>query len=413
MTETLLINFLILLLPVLIYLIFLENKTTFYNTKFLILLGAITTILCMSYPIRLELGFTFDLRYFPFIIASLYGGYKLGFPLILVVIGYRIIVGGNGTIQSILLSILFFILVPLLHKKFVKLSSTKKVWCAAMVAGGIIIFYLSTLTMYYETLNREFWIISINSLSIYVICIVFIMILVEKIYHNMKKREELIQLEQMNIINDLSASVSHEIRNPLTVTSGFLQLLNKSTSLTSEEKWYIDLSLRELNRAEKIVSDFLAFGKPQSVNMVSSNLEEETIYVKNIITPYANLHEVSLEFNFSNTLFKKLDRNQFQQCLLNLYKNGIEAMKDLGGTLRVDVLSKRNNIIIKISDTGIGMTQEEISRLGKPYYSTKAEGTGLGMLMVYNTINKLNAKIDVESEKGVGTTFTLTIPAQV
>ncbi|RXI97803.1 GHKL domain-containing protein [Anaerobacillus alkaliphilus] len=410
MTETLLINFLIFLLPVLVYLIVLEYKYTFRNKKVLILLGSLSTILCMSYPITLELGFTFDLRYFPFIIAALYGGYKVSFPLIFVIIVYRLIVGGNGVIQSIILSTAIFMVVPLLHKKFLTLNTTKRIWCAAGVAFGIIFTFLITLTRYYETLNTEYWIISINSITIYVVGIVIIICLVEKIISNSQLRDKLVTTEQMNVISELSASISHEIRNPLTVTSGFLQLLNKSESITPQEKWYIELSLQELNRAEKIVSDFLAFGKPQSVNMVHCNFKDETEYVKNIITPYANLHKVSVELNFSNTLSKTYDKNQVQQCLLNLYKNAIEAMKDNGGILSIDVSSQDHNIIIKIKDTGIGMSNEEISRLGKPYYSTKHEGTGLGMLMVFSTINKLDGKIEVTSQVGKGTTFLITIP---
>ena len=411
MTETLLINFLILLLPVLIYLIFLENKISLTNKNFLLILGAITTILCMSYPIRLELGFTFDLRYFPFIIASLYGGYKVGFPLYLVINVYRLIIGGPGVLQSFILSTVIFLLVPLLHKKFISLSSARKVGCAAMVALGIILVFISTLTMYYETLNQEYWIVSINAITIYVVCMTLIMILVEQIRQNLLKREKLIQAEQINVINNLSASVSHEIRNPLTVTSGFLQLLNQSKSISGEDKRYVEWALKELNRAEKIVSDFLALGKPQSQNMVYSNFKEEAEYVKEIITPYANLHEVTVQLSFNNTLTKEYDKNQVQQCLLNLYKNGIESMKDKdGGTLNVDVSSQGHRIIIKIEDNGVGMTKEDISRLGKPYYSTKDQGTGLGMFMVYNTVTKLGGKIDVQSEQGTGTTFLITIP---
>lgn len=410
MTETLLINFLILLLPVLIFLIFLEHKVGLYNKNILLLLGAVTTILCMSYPIRLDLGFTFDLRYFPFIIAALYGGYKVGFPLYVVINVYRLIIGGPGILQSFLLSTVIFLVVPLLHKRFIKFNTTQKIFCAAFVAFGIIGLFLVTLTMYYETLNREYWLIAINSISVYVVCIVIIMVLVEKILDNIRQREKIVAREQMNIINDLSASIAHEIRNPLTVTSGFLQLLAKSKTTNQDEKWYIDLSLKELHRAEKIVTDFLAFGKPQSENMVHSNFKEEAEYVKDIITPYATLHKVSVELSFHNTLSKKYDKNQVQQCLLNLYKNGVEAMKDNGGTLQVDISNDKKHIFIKISDTGVGMTKDIADRLGKPYYSTKDGGTGLGMFMVFSTVNKLGGKIDIISEKGKGTTFLLTIP---
>ncbi|WP_244864670.1 ATP-binding protein [Paenibacillus sp. J23TS9] len=237
------------------------------------------------------------------------------------------------------------------------------------------------------------------------------MILIEKIITNIKNRDRIMQSERLNVVSELAASVSHEIRNPLTVTSGFLQLLNRSKTLTREEKEYVGLSLQELRRAEKIVSDYLSFAKPQSENMVYSNMSAELEYTKNIIMPYASIHEVEVKFSFNNSLNTHYDRNQIQQCFINLYKNGIEAMKEKGGgTLFIDVSERKQNIVIRIQDTGIGMTREEISRLGKPYYSTKEEGTGLGMLMVYSTINKVKGSIEVESEKGKGTTFLITIP---
>ncbi|MNE58868.1 Sporulation kinase E [compost metagenome] len=196
------------------------------------------------------------------------------------------------------------------------------------------------------------------------------------------------------------------------MTSGFLQLLNKSGNITPEEKGYVELSLQELNRAEKIVSDYLSFAKPQSGNMVFSNMLTEAEYTKNIIMPFASIHKVDVQFHFTNTLNTSYDKNQIQQCLINLYKNGIEAMKEKeGGTLTIQISENKQNIIISIRDTGIGMTKEEISRLGKPYYSTKEEGTGLGMLMVYSTVDKLKGDIEVESEKGRGTAFLITIPA--
>jgi two-component system, sporulation sensor kinase B len=212
------------------------------------------------------------------------------------------------------------------------------------------------------------------------------------------------------MISELSASVAHEIRNPLTVTNGFLQLLHQSQTITPTEKQYVEYSLQELERAEHIVSDFLAFAKPQSENMVYSNFKHETEYVQNIMIPYANMHQVDIRYTFANSLHKHYDKNQIRQCFINLYKNGIEAMKENGGTLFINVFEQRNKIMIQIKDTGTGMTKEEISQLGKPYYSTKKEGTGLGMLMVYSTIHKLKGKIEVESEKGKGTTFLITIP---
>ena len=412
MFETLLLNFLFLLFPVLIFLIFFENRVCSYNRKILILLSAVTMSLCIAKPFKLEIGFIYDLRYIPFLIVALYGGYKNVLPLYFILNIYRFYVGGEGTLNSFLFSTLILMVVPLYSKRFVKLDSKDRVIAATVFSLLTMGFYLLTLSFFLVTLDRQFWNLTLNALITHVGVMIVIMILIEKIHINIKNRDRIMQSDRLNVVSELAASVSHEIRNPLTVTSGFLQLLNRSKTITPEERGYIELSLQELQRAEKIVSDYLSFAKPQSDNMVYSNMKEESEYTKNIIMPYATMNKVEVQFSFNNTLYINYDRNQIQQCLINLYKNGIEAMREKGGgTLFIDISERKHNIMISIRDTGIGMSKEEISRLGKPYYSTKEEGTGLGMLMVFSTINKVKGMIEVESEKGKGTTFLITIPA--
>ena len=411
MFETLLLNFLFLLVPVIVFLVFFENRPYAYQGKILVLLSAVSMSLCISMPIQLSIGFIVDLRYIPFLIVALYGGYRNVFLLYIILNLYRFYVGGEGTMQSFLFSTTVMVIVPYYSAKFLKLSSKGRVVWATIASFLTSGFYLFTLSFAKGALNKQFWMLTLHTLTTYVIFMGVLMVLIEKIITNMKNRDRIMQSERLNVVSELAASVSHEIRNPLTVTSGFLQLLNKSKTIGPEEKEYVELSLQELRRAEKIVSDYLSFAKPQSENMVYSNMSEELEYTKSVIMPYASIHKVQVEFSFNNSLKKHYDRNQIQQCLINLYKNGIEAMKEKGGgTLSIDISEKKQNIVIRIEDTGIGMTKEEISRLGKPYYSTKEEGTGLGMLMVYSTVDKLKGFIEVESEKGNGTIFLITIP---
>jgi two-component system, sporulation sensor kinase B len=375
----------------------------------MILSSLATMILCMTFPITLESGFIFDLRYIPFIIVALFGGYKMILPLYIILNIIRFLIGGNGIIQSFLFSTVIFLLLPVWRKWFIKQPPQRRIIYAALASFSVMALYLWTLS-WQVVLDREFWSLVFQALTHYIVVTISIMLLLEKIIANIKARETMIHSEKLQMISELSASVAHEIRNPLTVTNGFLQLLQQSQTITPTEKQYVEYSLQELERAEHIVSDFLAFAKPQSENMVYSNFKHETEYVQNIMIPYANMHQVDIQYTFANSLQKHYDKNQICQCLINLYKNGIEAMKESGGTLFIDVFEKRNKIMIQIKDTGTGMTKEEVSQLGKPYYSTKKEGTGLGMLMVYSTIHKMKGKIEVESEKGKGTTFFITIP---
>ena len=407
--ETLLINFLFLLMPILVFLLFFENKLHYFNQFISFALTAVSMILCMTFPIPLESGFIFDLRFIPFIIASLFLGYKYTFLLYIILNLYRFLIGGDGLIQSFMFSTLIFILVSLCRERFVRLHSYRKIYFIVGTSFITMVLYLVSLGMQ-TPLNREFWMLSLHALLTHVLMTMILMYLIEQIFSNVKAREVFLQTDRFHLISELSASVAHEIRNPLTVTNGFMQLLSQSESIPVKEKSYIDYSLQELSRAEKIVSDFLAFSKPQSNTMVYSNFEAETEYAKNVLLPYANMHKVEIQLAFHNSLNKDYDKNQIQQCLINLYKNGIEAMKENGGILSVDVSEQKSEILIKIKDSGVGMTSEEVSRLGKPYYSTKEKGTGLGMLMVYSSIQKIRGHIQVESKKGKGTTFSICIP---
>ncbi|MBW9234548.1 hypothetical protein JQK62_20260, partial [Leptospira santarosai] len=114
-----------------LFVIFFDNRRHFYNTAFLIAFSAISMILCMVFPIHLEIGFIFDLRYIPFIIVALYGGYLKLLPLYIVLNVYRFMIGGEGTIQSLLFSTAIFIIVPLISKKFLRVNTQKRNthWC--------------------------------------------------------------------------------------------------------------------------------------------------------------------------------------------------------------------------------------------------------------------------------------------
>ncbi|MEF3353623.1 ATP-binding protein [Paenibacillus sp. GYB006] len=412
MFQILLLNFLFLLFPVLLFLIFFENRPFCNNRYVFVALSAVTMSLCIIMPIRLETGFIFDLRYIPFIIVALFGGYKNVFPLYVLLNIFRLYVGGEGMLHSFLFSTGVLILIPLFSKTFNRLESRGRIIAATLFSFLTMGCYLIILGCIIGDLDHMFWVLVINALGTHIVMMLIIMILIEKIITNIKGRDRILYSEKLNVASELAASVSHEIRNPLTVTNGFLQLLAKSKTITEQEKRYINLSLLELKRAEKIVSDYLSFAKPQSENMVYSNMREEVDYTHEMIMPYALLHKVDVRLTFNNTLKAHYDRNQITQCLINLYKNGIEAMTEKGGgTLSIDISEKKQNIMVRIEDTGIGMTNEEITRLYKPSYSTKEEGTGLGMLMVYSTLNKVKGNIEVHSEKGKGTTFLLTIPA--
>ncbi|MFJ7971544.1 ATP-binding protein [Psychrobacillus sp. NPDC096389] len=410
MIESFLVNILFIVLPILLINVFFDITERRYEKLFFLFFFALSMILCMNYPFIIEVGVIYDLRYIPFTIVALYGGYKGVFPLFVILNVQRFIIGGEGTLPSFLLATAIFILLPLMSRRFNEYHSKKRVITGVYSAVMVVIIYLLSLYLFLGKLTPEFWTLAFYALTIQASVMAINLILIEKMISNKKKREYILWAEQLHVMGELSASVSHELRNPLTATKGFLQLLAVSKTNTDKDQMYIDYSLKEVRQAEKVLNDYLAFSKPQSEHMIYSDLKQEIQNVKDILLPLANIHNVEVQLYFSNSLKKEYDQNQMKQCLLFLLNYGINSMKEKGGILSIIVSEEGKNIIIRITDDGIGMIKEELHHLGKPYYSFTKEGTGLGMLMVYGTIVKLNGNIDVESKVGEGTTFTIAIP---
>jgi two-component system, sporulation sensor kinase B len=233
----------------------------------------------------------------------------------------------------------------------------------------------------------------------------------EQIIEKTRLQKELQRAEKMNAIGQLAASVAHEIRNPMTVVKGFLQIFLGKKHMTEEEHSYIQLMIDELNRAEIIINDYLSLAKPdfnQEAEIINAN--DLTIKVMDLMNSYAMLSKnIQMESILPKEVWIKGNKSEIKQVLINILKNGIEAMQE-GGQLIMKVSEENGLAVFSISDTGIGMTDEELSRLGTAFYSLKEKGTGIGLMVCFQIIERMKGKIEVESTKGVGTTFKIYLP---
>lgn len=228
-----------------------------------------------------------------------------------------------------------------------------------------------------------------------------------------KRTEELVRKsEKLEIVSHLAASMSHEVRNPLTTARGFMQLLSENTSMQNG-KQYLEISIQEIDRATEIINHYLTFAKPAPVTVEKVDVLKEIQSMIQIITPLSNMNAVQISFTFNKEKDYSIlgERSKLQQGLINILKNGIEAMPN-GGKLQLNLRSNESNIRIDIQDTGIGMTRHQLNRLGEPYFSTKEQdkGTGLGMMVAFSIVKGMNGQIKVTSEVDKGTCFSIQFP---
>lgn len=233
----------------------------------------------------------------------------------------------------------------------------------------------------------------------------------EVIMEKTRMQKELQRAEKMNAIGQLAASVAHEIRNPMTVVKGFLQLFQDNTKLSNTELSYIHLMINEMDRAEAIIHDYLSLAKPDVHQHRFINCLECVTSLVDLLSSYALLtNNIIIELDAKEEMYVRGSRNELNQVLLNIMKNGIEAMR-AGGTLRVGLYKREGHVHIQIEDTGIGMTSEQVNRLGTAFYSLKEKGTGIGLMVSYQLVEQMNGRIEVESIPGKGSTFTLIFPS--
>ncbi|MBT2730687.1 GHKL domain-containing protein [Bacillus sp. ISL-75] len=224
--------------------------------------------------------------------------------------------------------------------------------------------------------------------------------------------EQIQHSERLKTSGQLAAAVAHEIRNPLTVVKGFLQLYQKDAGFSDDLKGNFTLMIDELNIAEQVITQFLSIAKPNKETEIETvNLKVVLQSVTDLLHSYGLLHDNKIELIRVEDCYIAANNIEFKQLLINIIKNAIEASK-IGDSVFVSASRDKDFVEIKVVDYGQGMSEAEIKSLGTPFYSLKSKGTGLGMMVCYNIAAKYKGTIDFQSTKGEGTTVTIRFPSK-
>ncbi|MFV9511435.1 ATP-binding protein [Tepidibacillus sp. LV47] len=227
----------------------------------------------------------------------------------------------------------------------------------------------------------------------------------------LKEREkQLIRSEKLKAAGELAAGFVHEIRNPITTIRGFLQIMNEEKIM--QDKPYFPIIFQEIDRVNRIITDFLTFAKPNtSFHNVPTDLNQVIDEVLLLFESQMPMKNILIDKDLMPVPKTVLDPTFIKQVFINLIQNAIDAMPQ-GGSLTISTRYEMadQQIMIFFQDTGIGMDQKTIEKLGTPFFTTKEKGTGLGLMISYQIIQELNGKITVDSQSGLGTTFTIHLP---
>jgi two-component system, sporulation sensor kinase E len=240
-------------------------------------------------------------------------------------------------------------------------------------------------------------------------------IILRDITESRRNAQQTIESERLNALRLLAAGVAHEIGNPLNSLHIHLQLMDRTVQkLHNDEKaeleQSIDIARSEVNRLDSIVTQFLKAIRPSRPQLRPENVNTIVEEAVRFFAPEFQDREIVVEQELRSDLPSlQLDRDQMKQAFYNVIKNSVEAMHR-DGKLRIRTDLADTHVIVRFIDTGGGMTAENLGRVFEPYFTTKASGSGLGLLIVRRIVREHGGELSIESSEGRGVTLTIRLP---
>jgi signal transduction histidine kinase len=228
--------------------------------------------------------------------------------------------------------------------------------------------------------------------------------------------EKLVQADKLVLLGQLSASLVHEIRNPLAAVNLNLQLLSRALSENKELLSYVNTALQGVERISKIIDVTLSFSRQSEPFIEKLNLNTVVVITLDLINHLLRKKEITLSFDLKNDLpLISADSKHLQQIIVNLITNAIDAIEKKGTiTLKTYVEDYPENnlklVCLTVEDDGVGIAEEDLDKIFNPFFTKKPSGTGLGLAITQKLLYKYNGTIEVQSRLGEGTAITIKFP---
>ncbi|WLD94096.1 ATP-binding protein [Alkalihalobacillus sp. AL-G] len=381
-----------------------NDYLTFKKQVFFGLISSIAALLCMLYPVDTFRSTVFDLRTVPLMVVTLYAGFAPGAICALIICIARLGIGGDYAWIGVMITVIALLTAFGFSKTF---AESNKRWKPSLVAGFLyFLFYILIINIYLDFVPNYFYLVYFIP---FFLTYFLMVVLIDRLLKINMQLDETIYLGKLSVLGQMAASIAHEIRNPLTTIRGMIQFLAIDTK-DEQLKQYSPLLIDELDRSNKIITDYLTLVKPGELKLEKFDLQKVVQDTINLLMPLGAFHNVEIKSKITGSYKVKADEQQFKQCLINIIKNGIEAI-DGNGVIRIKANYKHpDQVLLLIEDNGSGMTKNELEKIGLPYYTTKTKGTGLGTMITFRLIQNMGGSVQYKSILDKGTVVIISLP---
>ncbi len=398
----LVINGIVVVFPILVYTFFIVYEENMKLEKSNIMLKIslfVSMYLALYFKKYVGLNYQISCLILPIILSYLYNEGKVALILSILLCLHSCF----SLNYNIYTSIIFFLLLYLAYKKYSKSNMSSKFLINSSIVLMLIYFVANLIISYNDIVMLD----EIISLIMFPLIIYAINYGINESKNIISLHMNLKEFEKEKNIKLNLFKITHEIKNPLTVVNGYLSMFDVTD--IEKSKRYISILKNEVNRTLNLLSDFMEFTKIKVVKK-ECNFNDLISDVKEVLIPFFVKKNVSYSFCVQNNIIVNMDYNRIKQVIINVIKNAVEACRESNGMVTTTAFTEEDYLIIVVKDNGIGMDKFVLDNILVPFYTTKDNGTGLGVSLSKEILEAHGGTINYDSVKEKYTTCKITIP---
>lgn len=398
----LIISAILVTFPLLIYDYFVIYSQNMKRKKRSIVLKLIlysSLYLAMFYTKNIPFNYRFVSIIIPLILTYLYKEKFTSIVINIIIINYTI----NYLNYNMISTFMLFFLLYLNFNKYIKSNKNDNIFINNTIIL-VAMFQIANTIMNY---SKMFLIDNIHSFIIFTIIIKILNYFLSESKNVINLHMNLKEFEKDKNMKINLFKITHEIKNPLAVIKGYLSMFDVNNKEKSIK--YIKIIKSEVNRSLNLLSDFMEFTKIKinTNNVIFNDLMDD---IKEVLIPFFNAKNVKYNFNIEANIEINIDYNRIKQVLINVIKNAVEACPNNMGLVSTTIFKDKDYLYIFVKDNGSGMDKDTLDNILVPFFTTKENGTGLGVSLSKEIILSHKGEISYDSILGKGTTCKITLP---